>query len=241
MTDLRRPQAQPLHEQIKLLLLERIQAGDWPPGTYLPSETRLADDYGVSVGTLRTALTALAADGIVVRRQGKGTAVATHDADSALFRFFALQRADGTRLLPVSQPLSRHLRPALPDEAADLALPAGAEVLHIRRLREIEGRTVIFEDVTLEAARFGRLAAEPEILPNTLYHLYQQEFGATVAGAEERLAAEPADAETAAHLGIAERTPVLRILRVARDWQGAPVERRVSRVLTDSLVYAAKL
>jgi GntR family transcriptional regulator len=193
MSDLRRPVAQPLHEQIKLLLLERIEAGDWPPGTYLPAESRLAEDYGVSVGTLRTALTALAHDGILVRRQGKGTAVATHDADSALFRFFTLQRPDGSRVLPVSQPLARTRRAATPEEAADLGLAPGAEVVHIRRLREIDGRTVIFEDIALDAARFGPLASVPEVLPNTLYHLYQKDFGATVAAAEERLAALPAD------------------------------------------------
>jgi GntR family transcriptional regulator len=241
MPDHRRPVAQPLHEQIKQLLLERIEAGDWPPGTYLPSETRLAEEYGVSVGTLRTALTALAGDGIVVRRQGKGTAVATHDADSALFRFFTLQRPDGTRVLPVSQPLARVLRAADAAEAADLGLAQGAPVVHIRRLREIEGRTVILEDVVLDATRFGRLATEPEVLPNTLYHLYQREYGATVTGAEERLAAIPADAEAAHHLGVPPGTPLLRIHRIARDWQGAPLERRVSAVLTDRLEYTTRL
>jgi GntR family transcriptional regulator len=241
MSDLRRPVAQPLHEQIKLLLLERIEAGEWPPGTYLPSETRLAEEYRVSVGTLRTALTALSQDGILVRRQGKGTAVAMHDADSALFRFFTLQRPDGSRVLPVSQPLARSRRGATPGEAADLGLPDGAEVVHIRRLREIDGRTVILADIALDARRFGPLAAVPEVLPNTLYHLYQKDFGATVATAEERLAALAADADTARHLDVAEGAPILRILRIARDWQGAPLERRLSRVLTDGLDYTARL
>jgi GntR family transcriptional regulator len=236
-----RPIAQTLHEQIKRLLIDRIEAGEWPPGTYLPSETRLAQDYGVSVGTLRTALRALSEDGILIRQQGKGTAVATHDADRALFRFFALQRPDGTRLLPVSLPLARDLRAATPDEAADLGLAPGARVIHLRRLREIEGRTVILEDITLDAARFGALASAPETLPNTLYHLYQKEYGATVTAAEERLAAAPADAETAARLGVAEGSPILRILRIARDWQGAAIERRLSRVVTDDLCYRAQL
>jgi GntR family transcriptional regulator len=241
MHEPRRPVAQPLHEQIKLLILERIEAGDWPPGTYLPAESRLAEDYRVSVGTLRTALTALAADGILIRRQGKGTAVATHDADRALFRFFTLQRPDGTRVLPVSFVLARGLRRATPAEAADLALAPRARVLAIRRLREIEGRTVIFEDITLDAARFARLAETPETLPNTLYHLYQKDFGATVTAADERLAALPADAETARHLAVPEGAPILQIHRIARDWQGAPLERRLSRVLTDSLAYTARL
>jgi GntR family transcriptional regulator len=237
----RRPLAQPLHEQIRHLLLERIEAGDWPPGTYLPAEMRLAEEYGVSVGSLRTALTALAQEGILVRRQGKGTAVATHDADRALFRFFTIERGDGTRVLPVSEVLSRGLRAATPAEAADLRLAPGVAVLHIRRLREIEGRTVIVEDIALDAARFGRLETTPETLPNTLYHLYQNDFTATVTAAEERLAAEAADAATAAALGVPAGTPILAILRIARDWQGAPIERRHSRLLTDGLFYTARL
>ncbi len=236
-----RPVAQRLHEQIKLLVLERIEAGDWPPGTYLPAELRLAEDYGVSVGTLRTALTALASEGILVRRQGKGTAVATHDADRALFRFFTFERPDGTRVLPVSQVLSRACRPADSQEISDLGIVAGAEVVHIRRLREIDGRTVIFEDISLDAARFGRLAIAPETLPNTLYHLYQKDFGATVATAEERLCAEAAGAEVADVLGVPEGTPLLAILRIARDWQGTPLERRHSRVITDDMFYTSKL
>jgi GntR family transcriptional regulator len=238
---IRRPVAQPLHEQIRLLLLERIEAGEWPPGTYLPSEARLAGEYGVAVGTLRTALNALAGEGILIRQQGRGTAVATHDADRALFRFFTLQRPDGTRLLPVSRALSRERRAAEPEEAGDLRLAPGAEVVHLRRLREIEGRVAILEDITLDAARFGRLATEPEVLPNTLYDLYQKAFGATVTTAEERLEAVGADADAAQHLTLPVGAPILRILRVARDWQGAPIERRVSRVNTEGLCYRSQL
>jgi GntR family transcriptional regulator len=239
--EIRRPVAQPLHEQIRLLLLERIEAAEWPPGTYLPSEARLASDYGVAVGTLRTALNALAGEGILIRRQGRGTAVATHDADRALFRFFTLQRPDGTRLLPVSRPLSRARRPATPEEAEDLRLAPSAGVVHISRLREIDGRVTIVEDITLDAARFGRIAKEPEVLPNTLYDLYQKAFGATVTTAEERLEAVGADGETAQHLTLPAGYPILRILRVARDWQGTPVERRVSRVNTEGLCYRSQL
>jgi GntR family transcriptional regulator len=238
---IKRPVAQPLHEQIRHLLLERIEAGEWPPGTYLPSEARLASDYSVAVGTLRTALNALAGEGILTRQQGRGTAVAAHDADRALFRFFTLQRHDGTRLLPVSRALSRVRRPAAPEEAEDLRLAEGAEVVHVTRVREIEGRVTIFEDITLDAARFGRLATEPEVLPNTLYDLYQKSFGATVTTAEERIEAVIADIETARHLTLPVGAPILRVLRVARDWQGAPIERRVSRVNTEGLCYRSQL
>jgi GntR family transcriptional regulator len=237
----RRLIVQPLHEQMKAVLLERIDAGEWSPGTYLPSEARLAEEYGVSVGTLRTALNALAAEGILVRRQGKGTAVAMHDADATLFRFFALRRPDGTRVLPVSEAVLRTRRIADAEEAADLALTPGSEIIYIERTRDIEERKVIFESISLSARRFEALLDVPKTLPNTLYQLYQKDFGVTVIVADEHLSAVGAEPMMAKHLLLPVGAPVLRIHRIARDLQGNPVERRLSFVATDGLIYKTRL
>ena len=241
MTPQRRPVAQPLHRQIHGLILERIDAGEWPPGTYLPSETRLAGEYGVSVGTLRKALQDLAQEGVVQRRQGRGTVVATHDGDEVLFRFLNLRRADGSRVRPESRVLDRGRRPASAAERAELDLGDGAEVIHVERLREIDGRAVIHETIALPAARFAALADTPATLPNTLYQLYQRDFAATIHQAEERLTAIAAPAREAALLELAPGTPMLRILRIAADYQGHPLERRLSCFATEGLYYPARL
>src|SRR6056297_1884889 len=112
-----RPVAQPLHRQLRDLMLARIESGEWSPGTFLPSETRLAEEYGVAVGTLRKALLDMAAEGLVLRRQGKGTVVSSHDSDAVLFRFFNLRRADGTTFHPESRVLNRARRAATHAEA----------------------------------------------------------------------------------------------------------------------------
>ena len=69
---------QPLYLQIKALILRSLQAGEWRPGEAIPSEIELAARFGVCQGTVRKAIDELAADNLVVRRQGKGTFVATH-------------------------------------------------------------------------------------------------------------------------------------------------------------------
>ena len=237
----RRPVAQPLHRQLRGLILERIEAGDWAPGTYLPAETRLAEDYGVSVGTLRKALQDLAIEGILIRRQGRGTVVASHEGDEALFRFLNLRRADGSRVRPESRVLARARRPATAAEAADLGLAAGDPVVSIRRIREVGGTPAIFEEIAVSAARFPGLEDRPEPLPNTLYHLYQRSHAATVHQAEEALAAVAAGAEAAAALGLPPGAPVLQVLRVAADYQGTPLERRLSLIRTDDLRYICRL
>ncbi len=241
MDNKRRPIAQPLHSQLRALLLERISDGEWSPGTYLPSETRLAEEYGVSVGTLRKALLDLAQEGIVVRRQGRGTVVATHEGDEALFRFLNLRREDGSRVRPDSRALSRNLRVATPEEAAALQLDPGASIVHIRRIRDVDGRSAIHEEIFLDAKRFAGIEREPEALPNTLYDLYQRAFGATVHHAEERLTAIALPPEVARELDREAGTPCLRVVRIAKDYQGAPLELRISVLPTDGVEYRCVL
>src|SRR6185369_4930346 len=100
----RTPTFQPLYLQIKALLEASLDAGEWRPGTAIPSETALASRYGASQGTVRKAIAALAADNLVIRRQGKGTFVATHTEErSSLFRFLRIRRNDGAEISPVSR------------------------------------------------------------------------------------------------------------------------------------------
>lgn len=230
-----------LYQQIRDALLERIVSGEWPPGTFIPSESALAKEYSVSVGTLRKALDELAAEHVVLRHQGKGTVVATHDSDRSLFQFFHLVRLDGRRSMPVSRVLTRERRTASPQEAEALGLMEGAAVIHICRVRELDERPSLLENLVVSAERFRDLDHEPEILPNTLYQLYQQRFNQTVAHAEDRIFAVTAGKEEHRRLGIPAGTPLLEIHRIARDLQGNPLELRVSRCETQNHYYLNEL
>ena len=234
-----RPIAQPLHRQLRDLLMARIEGGEWSPGTYLPPETRLADEYGVAVGTLRKALLDLATDGVVVRRQGKGTVVATHDSDAVLFRFFNLRRPDGSTLRPESRVLARTRRPATGREAQALSLPPAAQVICITRVREGDGTPILSEHVIVGADRFDGLETAPPLLPNTLYQLYQTAHGATVHRAREQISAARAEGECARELDLPPGTPLLHIRRVALDYSDTPLELRLSWVNTALVVYEA--
>ena len=236
-----RPIAQPLHRQLHDLMMARIESGEWSPGTYLPPETRLAEDYGVAVGTLRKALLDLVAEGVVQRRQGKGTVVVSHDSDAVLFRFFNLRRPDGSTLRPESRVLSRLRRRATAPEAASLGLPTGADVICITRVREADGTPFIYEHILLGAQRFGALEHAPELLPNTLYQLYQTDFGATVHRAREQVTAASASGGCAAELDLPADTPLLHIRRIALDYNDTPIELRLSWVNTESLYYQTEV
>lgn len=235
------PSYSPLYQQIKEALLSRIVSGEWSPGTFIPSESALSQEYGVSVGTLRKAVDALASDHVVIRHQGKGTVVATHDSDRSLFQFFHLMRLDGSRSLPISRVLVRERRPANAEEADKLGLEAEADVVHIRRVRDLEGVPALLEELVVSAARFPALESEPQTLPNTLYQLYQQRFGQSVAKAEEHIFAVAAGAPEQKQLGVALGSPLLEIRRVARNLQGEPLELRISRCETQHHCYFNEL
>src|SRR5574339_1001217 len=84
------PAFSPLYRQIKALLTGSLQAGEWKPGEAIPSEMELAARFRVSQGTVRKAIDELAAENLVVRRQGKGTFVATHAEQQVRYRFLRL-------------------------------------------------------------------------------------------------------------------------------------------------------
>jgi GntR family transcriptional regulator len=230
----------PLYARVEALLRERIRSGAWRPGQMIPSETGIGRELGVSQGTVRKVLDRLARETLVVRRQGKGTYVVEHTPDDVLFRFFQIYDDAGERILPASIATRAHVGEAKPQERTHLDLQRGARVIRIERLRVASGRPFVAESIVLPRAMFPGLAEHPDI-PNTLYDLFQREYGILVARADERLSAVAADRRTARALKIAAGTPLLRIDRIAFSIDDRPVEWRVSLVHLDGAHYLARL
>src|SRR6266404_7081927 len=129
------PAFKPLYLQVKGLLVASLESGEWRPGEAIPSEGELAIRFGVSQGTARKAIAALAADNLVVRRQGKGTFVATHTEEKAsMFRFLRIRRNDGRDEYPASRLVDMRRGKASTEVARLLALKAGDAVILLRRV-----------------------------------------------------------------------------------------------------------
>lgn len=233
--------ALPLYAKVRERLLERIRSGTWKPGQLIPNEFEIAAEFGVSQGTARKAISELAAEGLVVRQQGRGTFVVEHTPAHELFRFFNLFDAAGQAVIPDSRDTRSSSGPADADERRALAFPADAEarVIRIVRTRTHHGHPFIAEAIALPEALFPKLAAEREI-PNTLYDWFQKVHGVLVMRTDDRLSAVAADAETALTLGIAAGTPLLRIDRVAFGLDSKPIEWRVSLCHLAGLHYLAR-
>ena len=229
----------PLYRQVKDVLVRRIADGVWAAGGALPSEPDIAADLGVSHGTVRKALDELAAENLVVRRQGKGTFVARHDEARILFQFFKLIPDTGERRFPDSRILGVEVRDADAEAVRILALRKGAKVVALERVRSLADRICIVERIVLPKALFPGI--EKRELPNNLYELYRAEFGVTIARATERLKAVAATRREAKHLDVPLGAPLLAIDRTALAIDGAPVEWRVSVCRSDAFHYLSDL
>ncbi len=233
---------QPLYREVKRLLTQSLIEGEWPAGAALPSETRLAQRYSVSIGTLRKAIDELVAERIVTRHQGRGTFVATHNASRLMFHFFHIVGRDGSKAYPTTRTLSFRKAKAGVEQARRLSIGAGDPVLRVRNLLSLGAAPVILDDIVIPQALFPDLSEKIfTARDNTIYHLYQTRYGINVVRSSERLSASLADPEAAKLLQVKKGAPLLAINRTALSYRDTPVELRMSLVNTEAHEYASDL
>jgi GntR family transcriptional regulator len=221
------PAFSPLYQQIKALITRELESGVWKPGEAIPSELDLAARFRVSQGTVRKAIDELAADNLLVRRQGKGTFVATHAEQRTQYRFLRLTPDDGR-----SQGLARRLldvrRVRAPaDVARALDLKSGDAVVQLRRLLLAGDKPVVLDDIWLPGAPFKGLTAERLAdYKGPMYGMFETEFGVRMIRADEKIRALAADAATAALLAVPAGEPLLSVERLSFTYGDRPVELR---------------
>lgn len=235
------PAFSPLYQQIKALILQSLQSGEWKPSTAIPSEQELAGRYRVSQGTVRKAIDELAAENLVVRRQGKGTFVATHAERHTQYRFLRLVPEGGEQAN--EGPAERRIidckrTRATADVARALSLRAGDAVLQVRRVLSFAGTPTILEDLWLPGGPFKGLTAERLNSYNgAMYALFETEFGVRMVRAEEKIKAVLPDAEQRGLLQTGAQTPLLSVERTAFTYNDLPMELRRGLYLTDTHYY----
>ena len=235
------PAFSPLYQQIKSLILQSLQSGEWKPGEAIPSEMDLATRYRVSQGTVRKAIDELATSNLVVRRQGKGTFVATHAEQHVQFRFLKLVPDSGT---PGSEgPAQREIidcrrTRATAEVARALALRSGDAVLQARRVLSFAGTPTILEDIWLPAAPFKGLTAERLAdYHGPMYALFETEFNMRMVRADEKIRAESAIDGREQLLKVEHGSPLLSVERIAYTYQNVPMELRRGYYRTDTHHY----
>ncbi len=235
---------QPLYAQVRAALVERLISKVWSPGSMLPSEFRIAEELGVSQGTVRKALDEMAASGLLVRKQGRGTFVAEAADNEVLFRFYRLvpngQDGLSAKGFPESIFLERKRARANSREQTIFQIGGTETVWRLQRIRSVNAEPVLWEELVLPSSSFPDIE-QVDPLPNNIYQLYSSRFGIIVAHVHEELRAVNASAAVAGHLGIAEGTALLEIDRRAVALDGQTIEWRTSLCHTKNMHYRNEL
>ena len=239
------PAFSPLYQQIKGLILQSLQQGEWKPGEVIPSEFDLAARYKVSQGTVRKAIDELASEHLLVRRQGRGTFVATHTEQHVQYRFLRLHPDTGG--VDAEGPAQRDFvdcrrQRASAEVARLLGLRAGDPVLQARRLLRFGGVPTILEDLWLPGGPFKGLTAERlSQYHGPMYALFESEFGVRMVRADEKIRAVLPDQAQAELLAVTPLTPLLSVERIAYTYNDTPMELRRGLYRTDTHHYHNEL
>jgi GntR family transcriptional regulator len=236
------PTFSPLYQQIKALITRSLQSGEWKPGELIPSEIELANRFKVSQGTVRKAIDELAAENLVVRRQGKGTFVATHHEARAQFRFLRLMPDVGEPHYAENKILEVKRFRAPAEVARLLDIKSGDSVIFIKRVQSFDGAPTIVEELWLPGAIFKGLTAERlDEYKGPMYGLFETEFGTRMIRASEKIRAVSADESAAELLKISVNAPLLSVERVSYTYGDRPVEVRRGLYLTEHHHYQNEL
>ncbi len=228
----------PLYQEVRRLLTQSLSEGEWQPGQALPSESKLAQRYHVSIGTIRRAIDDLVVEQILVRQQGRGTFVGTHTPKRKLYHFFHIVREDGVKELPEPETIDFSRDRADENTAKRLNLLPGERIIRMVNLQRLGRQTVAVDHIVLSHDRFRDLSEKiVRERDGTLYSLYQTRYGINIVRAQERLRAALCERDTARLLGVPTGAPVLEINRTAMTYHNTPVELRRSVVNTKGHEY----
>lgn len=239
------PAFSPLYQQIKALILQSLQAREWNPGEAIPSEMELAARFRVSQGTVRKAIDELAAENLLVRRQGKGTFVATHAEQTVRYRFLKLMPDAGdaiTEAPPQRSVLECRRQRAAADVARALQLRAGDSVIQVRRVLSFGTVPTILEDLWLPGGPFKGLTAQQMAgYHGPTYAMFEVEFGVRMVRAEEKIRAVAAEPWQCDLLQVPKHSPLLSVERISYTYNDVPMEFRRGLYRTDTHHYRNNL
>src|SRR3954469_18956726 len=145
------PSFRPLYEQIKILLTQSLVGGEWKPGEAIPSEMELAARFRVSQGTVRKAIDELASEHILLRRQGKGTFVASHNEPDYQYRFLRVIPDGGEKVYPRNLFFGLERGKVSAEAARGLALKPGTPTVSFKRVMSFDGKPIVLDEIVFAA------------------------------------------------------------------------------------------
>ena len=216
---------QPVADQVLSIIRQRIRDRVYGPENRMPAESELALELGVSRATIRSAMAALAAEKVVVRRQGDGTYInrrflETSTHFGAISEFTSMIRSSGNE--PSIKALKTFVRPAVQVEMDSLEISEGSNVVVLVRLFLADGQPAIYSIDSVPESQMCRpltLADIEEPLPIFFRRFCNQEFTYGIS----TLSAQDAPDEVADAFQLQRNSSVLRMSEVFYNAHDKPL------------------
>ena len=231
----------PLYAQVENVIIGRISNGSLPPGTRLPSEDSLVQEYAVSRTTIRAAIQSLIQRGLVEIRRGKGTFV-THPK-------ITQELTELTGFVEDMQALGRHAEAQVLDQqvvaanqivARQLAIPQGTLVVRIQRVRLADAIPLSFDETYLPK-QLGEKVMADNLETEPIFSLLEQKYRTPLVEAEYRLEAVCADPTVATALCIDVGSPIFLIERTSYSTGHRPVDYEKLHYRGDQIRFVTRL
>lgn len=226
----------PLYKQLKEKILQDISSQIYKPGDMIPSQNELAKLYDVSRVTVKQALNELIYSGVLSTQKGKGTFVKDLPFDkytnNRLGGFTESIEKIGykayTKVLDVSMIEANQYF------ARKLQIEIGSPVIHLKRIRSVNGVSMSLENSYLNKSMISGIEFTKEYLDNkSLYRLLEQKADIKFSHAEEKINAILSDVEVSELLKISKAEPILFIKRRTYTIGDKPVEYCENYVRSD--------
>ncbi|UQS81840.1 GntR family transcriptional regulator [Bombilactobacillus folatiphilus] len=212
----------PIYVQIHNQIKQEIAQGKWQVGQRIPAERLLADEFQVSRMTMRQAIQTLVEEGILYRKVGSGTYVASQKVQermSGTTSFTDIMLAQGKK--PASHVVSYHLALPTLSEKENLKLDDNMEILRMERIRLADKIPICFEITTVPWFLVKNLSREQ--ITQSLYHALEQR-GLKLGHAQQVVSAMSASEKVAELLRVKRGAAVLRLRQVTMLADGQPFE-----------------
>jgi DNA-binding GntR family transcriptional regulator len=206
-----RESKQKLYVQIYSIIREKVESGEWPEGTQIPTEDDLCRTYDVSKVTVREAIQELVREGYLRRQQGKGTFVLPPMPQIGLSMRAGLTEVPYGEEVTVSKEIIES-RILMPEEEIRLLLQTEEKIRYVLLRKYIDGQPCILEELFIPVIILA--FDEEDILFKSIVDVIEEKGTKKIWKVIQTCEVEKIKGEAASHLLMREGSNVLAVKRI---------------------------
>ena len=226
----------PLYVQLRDVLQQKINAGEWRPYEQIPTEEELVREYGIARTTVRRALGEMVQRGLLYRKSGRGTFVREREIHYRLRRSVSFSQDILSKgMTPGARLISAEIVPAEGTIAAEMGIPESTPLVRIVRLRLADNHPVLINNISLLCKDCPGIEKRPELAEaqSSVYEIMSRDYGIQTVHLKGYIRPIIASRQEAKLLEIPLDSPIFRTDVVGTNQDGRAVIHALDLVRSD--------